>query len=727
MRQGNLQISRRPISERSPVRTVSARPVHADEEDDSLIITVLHRRWKLLFLSTLLSLGVGGFAYSTNKIPKSMTMGQLIYKPLPPSERTDSMKLSSLTISELIKSNECMAELRQKHNLGVPVKQLRELLDVDASRLSDIIDIEFTWNDGQQGIDIVNDLMAIASELIMKHRRDMLKDWRDHQNKSIAEIEVDIESERQRLSQLQESFNAVLNQNGSNSSTQQAILNRLQSLEENIRSKLSTRKKIEAQVRSVAREATAIDNQLREQSVAAKQLQLADRKRILKTPTTRMIQLEERLAAFLTENEDLPYTLFKIKLEQSCEQLLPQTIPSAVIGALEQQHRAKLDQIKQLELDAITLPEEIEDLHNMQEEARRELALVAGNANYSSAHLEESQRRFDDLRDNRAKLEAENEAYRRLEESKFQELAVHTKASWQTTEEFDGRKKVFALAFAASMIIFALPIFAIEHFFPSGDASDHLAKSVGVPVIGKGSFVTEYLRHDKVKRHPVNHESLRLLALRIQQSVQGPGAMVLFSGLNHDQTSIPTITFLAECLSRREERVLMIDACDKQPRRRGNSDSMKMATEFKALQQIGSESDATSPKDESGKALMQAEPQMPLGLSDFFEQSEVDAKDIICSTEIPGVDIIPSGNGSFPGEAFGSRRLMELFDDCRQEYTLILVSGPSTNHPSDLQMLSARAEGILFTAPKNAKKRGHGEEIVAELLDMGAPVIGIVG
>ena len=151
---------------------------------------------------------------------------------------------------------------------------------------------------------------------------------------------------------------------------------------------------------------------------------------------------------------------------------------------------------------------------------------------------------------------------------------------------------------------------------------------------------------------------------------------------------------------------------------------MKMASELKALEQI--ESDRTEGEAKSG-ALVNQDPHMPLGLSDFFDHTEVEAKDIICSTEIPGVDIIPSGNGAFPGEAFGSRRLIELFDDCRQEYTLILVSGPSTNHPSDLQMLSARAEGILFTAPKNAKKRGRGEEIVAELIDMGSPVIGIVG
>ncbi|MFC1758080.1 hypothetical protein ACFL2H_04840, partial [Planctomycetota bacterium] len=691
MRQGNLQISRRPIAESGSVHSAHARSAHTGEDDDSLIITVLHRRWKLLALSAILSLAIGGYAYSTNKIPKSITTGQLIYKPLPPSERTDSMKLSSQTISELIESNECMTKLRQKHNVKVPAKQLRELLDVHASRFSNIIDIEFTWKDGQQGIDIVNDVMQIASELVTKHRRDMLKDWRAHQDVSIAEIDIKIESERQKLNQLQESMNAALSLNGSSSFSQQALAGQLFGLKKDLRDKVSLQKKIEAQIRTLDHEAQAIDRQLREQAVTTKQQLLSERKSLLRTPTTKMNQLEQRLASFLVDNQELPYTLFQLKLEQACDQLLPQTPPSAVIGELERQHKTKLDQIRQLNLDAVTLPEEIDECHDMLDEAKRELATLTGTENYSSAHLEEAQRRFDDLRDNRAKLQTDNDAYRRLEETKFEELAVHTKAAWETTEVFDGRKKVFVLAFASAMIIFALPVFALEHFFPSGDASDHLARSVGVPVIGKGSFVTEYLRHDAIKRHPVNHESLRLLALRIQQSVQGPGAMVLFSGLNHDQTSIPTITFLAECLARREERVLIVDACDKQPKRRGKSDSMQMATERKTLEQISSDASTDSSQQTSGKELVKAESQMPLGLSDFFEQPDVETKDIICSTEIPGVDIIPSGNGAFPGEAFGSRRLMELFDDCRQEYTLILVSGPSTNHPSDLQMLSARA------------------------------------
>ena len=57
---------------------------------------------------------------------------------------------------------------------------------------------------------------------------------------------------------------------------------------------------------------------------------------------------------------------------------------------------------------------------------------------------------------------------------------------------------------------------------------------------------------------------------------------------------------------------------------------------------------------------------------------------------------------------------------------LILVSGPSTSRPSDLQMLSSRADGILLTAPNGTKNNRDADEVIRELASLGAPIIGIV-
>jgi hypothetical protein len=239
--------------------------------------------------------------------------------------------------------------------------------------------------------------------------------------------------------------------------------------------------------------------------------------------------------------------------------------------------------------------------------------------------------------------------------------------------------------------------------------------------------------------HGVNSEAMRLLALRIQQSVHGAGSVVLFSGLNHQKSSIPMISYLAECLSRREERVLIIDACDRGDEVNGCSDRARDANAGRAPKQADHGEAAPDDVDQpaNGRDPQPRSTRLPvnlhdhaesgvLGLADLLHRRELPADEMICATSIPGVDIIPSGTKRFPSEGMASSRLSALFDECRQRYTIILVAGPSTDHPSDLQMLSARADAILFTVPPNGRRTGNGEEVVRDLLDLGAPVIGIV-
>jgi Mrp family chromosome partitioning ATPase len=137
-----------------------------------------------------------------------------------------------------------------------------------------------------------------------------------------------------------------------------------------------------------------------------------------------------------------------------------------------------------------------------------------------------------------------------------------------------------------------------------------------------------------------------------------------------------------------------------------------------------------SPPSEATDLVASLEPvQRPglIGLADFLRSHDVTADDMICRTSIPGVDMIPSGSTGFPQEGLAASRLTDLLDECRRRYTMILLAGPPTLQPSDLQMLSARADAILFTLPRSGRSNTQGEEVVRELLELGAPVIGIVG
>jgi Mrp family chromosome partitioning ATPase len=57
---------------------------------------------------------------------------------------------------------------------------------------------------------------------------------------------------------------------------------------------------------------------------------------------------------------------------------------------------------------------------------------------------------------------------------------------------------------------------------------------------------------------------------------------------------------------------------------------------------------------------------------------------------------------------------------------MVLIHGPAADSVADLQMLTARSDGIVLAATKDCAKDPHVREVVQDLLDLGAPLIGLV-
>ena len=70
--------------------------------------------------------------------------------------------------------------------------------------------------------------------------------------------------------------------------------------------------------------------------------------------------------------------------------------------------------------------------------------------------------------------------------------------------------------------------------------------------------------------------------------------------------------------------------------------------------------------------------------------------------------------------------LTELLTACRKNYTMVLIHGPAVDRAADLQMLTARCDGIVLAATKECAKEPGIRDSVQDLLDLGAPLIGLV-
>lgn len=178
---------------------------------------------------------------------------------------------------------------------------------------------------------------------------------------------------------------------------------------------------------------------------------------------------------------------------------------------------------------------------------------------------------------------------------------------------------------------------------------------------------------------------------------------------------------MAECLADREERVLLVDAVS--PDRSLAPILNLFASGSAAAEPVARIAGHASTANVSVPAARVGDPP---GLAEYFSNECKSTSDLIRPTNCPGVDLIASGYAAFHREALASSTLTDLLNTCRQNYTMILVHGPAAMWAADLQMLAARADGVVLTASKRVGRDPQAREVVEDLMNLGAPIVGVV-
>jgi Mrp family chromosome partitioning ATPase len=272
-------------------------------------------------------------------------------------------------------------------------------------------------------------------------------------------------------------------------------------------------------------------------------------------------------------------------------------------------------------------------------------------------------------------------------------------------------------------LLFSAPLFIAEWRSQIGSPQVRLARTLRVPVLAERML--EHFSPQQRHGHALSQlsdeqmESVRMLTLRIQQSCHRPGSVILFSSLDPKVSSVPLMATVAECLAEREERVLMIDAvCPDHAllpivNLLGHNPNATVGVKSK-----------TSPPNESDSHPLTT-PDFP-GLGEYLSENCDAVGELIRPTGCPGVDLISSGQVRFAREAMASSCLTELLNTCRRNYSVILVHGPAVDRAADIQMLTARVDGVILATTRAAGKDTKARALVQDLLDLGAPIIGLV-
>jgi len=305
-----------------------------------------------------------------------------------------------------------------------------------------------------------------------------------------------------------------------------------------------------------------------------------------------------------------------------------------------------------------------------------------------TAALQELEGAYFELSKHRKRVEALQELV------DVNEYYVSSPASFDPEKDVKSNfMKLFVFAFGGIGVVLTLPLVFFEWLKFRPTPVSVISRRWNLPSLGiqTGGRTAARLPATNLSDEA---NSLRLMALRIQQSLFQPsGKVVLFSSFDHRDSPMSLIRSLANCFAMREESVLIIQ-------------TLPCEVENHTAEGAG-----------TGGSRRK-------GVAEYLAGECDDLDELVKGTGVVGIDFLPGGCTATASEAMASSRLTTLIDHFRDQYSMILLNGPSTYLPADLQMLAARADGIVFTVNNQSLRGVYGGEVLSDLIELGAPILG---
>lgn len=292
-------------------------------------------------------------------------------------------------------------------------------------------------------------------------------------------------------------------------------------------------------------------------------------------------------------------------------------------------------------------------------------------------------------------------------------------------------KKLFALAFVGIAALLAMPLLIWDVSHSEKSPSERLCDEFGLPPISTQAF--ERGRLAAAGGLQPNDPELRLLALRIQRSArEARGSVVLFSSLADSVSTKELTTTIANCLAAREERVMIVDLEPIDDHRQGNRLTLAPPPTVPEPSPPAPQPLDLAATDESanghaanGHGTNGLATAGKMGLALALAGGTKDTDDVLVERGSDGIDRLRLGDGELPVEAFASPLMTRLLDRYRNEYSMVLLSGPAAKHIADVQMLATRCDGTLFVAPSKGAISPVARRTIIDLIENRAPIMGI--
>ena len=733
-----------------------------------VILPALRRQWPLLSLAVIVSGAAAYFVATEYGVVVATAHLTLSSQSLPMSGEKVYTTPSPNVAAATLKSVAVLQPVIDEHGLPA-INQLMEYLKVTPNLTSSSISVDLELEDSRKAVLALNDIGEEFAKAITQNRKETLAKHANYVSELLVKATSDLGTARTELIKLQDS----LRMNGDNdvqkSAALQGLINRQTQLESSLEQTKRQRTRIERDQQLLAEETTMVlhaayrdvlDGRQRQAGNIAQGLTNSARKTtVRKEIQEQLTALEAELLELYGKAAPLAESPVDAGADDSTEAVALATGASAVaaslasagakpdasttdtpenltdagagipelsedplmawikkvsavgkdvLGDLEpatvaatQLAQAKLstisDNSRRLQFEA--LDNKVDQGYYEAKEKELETAMklaTTAQVNLTSTRLMELESDVSREELKYSRLQQQLDQINQIKDCQMSEYIISSPARVNNLIDYKSdKKKTFVFVLLGSGLLLVTPSVVMELLRLRPTPVNVVSRRWNLPVLGMQTANLPAKAGQKERGLMSQHE-LRLMALRIQQSLCRPeGRVVLFAGLDHEESPMGLIRPLAKCFSQREESVLMIQAMPCQLEIQAQKDQHKHGQK----------------------------PQRP-GVAEFLAGEFEDASQLVVGTGITGIDFLPGGCTVTASEAMASSRLTTLIDQFRERYSMILLCGPSTLHPADLQMLAARADGIVLTVNKRSLQTVYGEEVINDLIELGAPILG---
>lgn len=691
------------------------------------VLVALQRRWWLFGMCLVVGGAVAYFVANENGQTTAECSGSLIYTglPAPPGVNVYSPP-SLMTYRDILFSTPNMKRVCERNGLGVPPAALAKFFEPSVSGYSSIMSIHLNWADAEDSVAILNDTMELLIDQAAEHRKKTLREAMKHVELGQLEAKDEVDRAAEELSSAKSRRNEFLGTDALKGGEYSSALQRVTNTEAAIDALQLKQLGVTQQMEWIDAKAKDILTQLHKNHVNVR----VDAVRKLLTPYEKGSEpwLDLRDVAskidIIAKGEPpalAEYMNWKAALTKIGQGVLPpaEQLETPEIQRLEGDLRTHLANREKLEMELISRKTEMSWLETRLQQYEEQAKKLADNiSGVTGDELEAFDKKLAVAQGRLQLIDQQLRNMRQLAESSSTEFEVLMPASMETTQIKSNKKKLFVLTFFAVSMMLCAPVLASEWLRQRASPVARFAGRWGLPVIAE-RLLASYSPSNRKPAERLLEDAIRMTTLRIQQSLQQSGGVVLVSGLGNTPTPVKMMSAIAECLAQREEKVLLVDAMDPTFGKSSLSPAAASFEQRAAGQQL---TVGKNPPSREGEG----KPRKMFGLSEYLARECEGITDLIQPTACPGVDLISSGSGKFPREAMASSCITELFDHCRNSYSIILVAGPPAVARADFQMLAARADAILLAADRASIGNPVSRAVVQDLIELRAPIVGIV-